>query len=110
MLPRRLRVSRERMSLPFPSRAASPHFSLSLGPAPHGDGGCSAVVSKKVARLSTGRHLLKRRMLMVLRPWCDPSRVIVVYARAGSGALSYRALADELEALLARSLGRRVVQ
>ena len=64
------------------------------------------MISKKTAKLSVSRHLLKRRMLTVLRPWCSPSLSLIVYARAGSSALSFRELSQELEELVVRVLGR----
>lgn len=101
MLPRRSRLSR----VTFPggrtgSRAASPHFSILWGGAK--SGGAAAVVSKKVARRSVDRHLLKRRMLAVIRPFAAEGRFLVVYARAGSPSLTYKALQEELSTLLIR--------
>lgn len=61
------------------------------------------MVSKKVSKLSVGRHLLKRRVLSVLRPWCLPARALVVYARPGSQTLTFPILKEELEGLLARA-------
>lgn len=81
-------------------RAASAHFSLTIAPAR--EGGAAAVVSKKVARRSVDRHLLKRRMLAVLRPYVSPTRSLVAYARAGSLGLPYGVLKAELESLLTR--------
>lgn len=105
MLPRRSRLSRAA----FPDsrssyRAASAHFSLIWAPAKAG--GAAAVVSKKVARRSVDRHLLKRRMLEVLRPYADPSRSLVAYAKAGSLGLPYAAVRAELEPLLSRATHR----
>lgn len=103
MVPRRLRLSRAS----FPgraqgARASSEAFSLVSGPS-H-EGGCAAVVGKAVARRSVDRHLLKRRMLAVMRPFCAPGRYLVVYARGPAAALPYRALAAELSGLLRRSV------
>lgn len=105
MLPRRLRLSRAG----FPDsrgafRAASAHFSLAWGPAKAG--GAAAVVSKKVARRSVDRHLLKRRMLEVIRPYASPGYSLVAYAKAGSLGLTYAAVRSELEPLLLRATHR----
>lgn len=102
MLPRSRRLTRAT----FPDsragyRAASQHFSLSWGAAK--SGGAAAIVSKKVARRSVDRHLLKRRMLSVVRPYAATDRFLIAYARAGSPALSFTLLKQELTNLLARS-------
>ncbi len=104
MLPRKLRLSRALFAPTGPeTRVASPHFSLSIR---EGQGGCAAVISKKVAKLSVRRHLLKRRILSVMRPWCSSNRSLVVYARSGSSLLTYEALQTELSELLTRALGQ----
>lgn len=61
------------------------------------------MVSKKVSKLSVGRHLLKRRVLSVLKAWCLPTRTVIVYARPGSQTLPYQALKEELTELLTRA-------
>lgn len=104
MLPRRSRLSR--VSFPGPRagfQASTPHFSAVWGPSTHG-GGAAAVVSKKVARRSVDRHLLKRRMLQAMRPFALPDRFLVVYAKGGSHTLPFRALAEELQTLLAKTI------
>lgn len=63
------------------------------------------MVSKKVSKLSVGRHLLKRRVLSVLKPWCLPTRALIVYARPGSQTLPFPVLKQELEELLTRTFG-----
>ena len=104
MLPRRLRLTRRAFALPgHARRAASTHFSVSASPA-LSEGGCAVVVSKKVARLSVARHLLKRRILSVMRPWCAGPYSVIVYARAGSSNLSFHTLKTELSEILARIL------
>jgi len=82
----------------------SPHFSLSVREC-DGNGGSAAVISKKTARLSVSRHLLKRRMLAVLRPYTSLTRAIVAYARPGAASLSFVEVKRELEELLARVAG-----
>ena len=104
MIPRSMRLSRAHFAPLGPeTRAASPHFSLSVREAPQ-NGGCATVISKKVAKLSVSRHLLKRRMLSVMKPYCTKDRAVIVYARPGAAALPYPALAAELSELLARTL------
>jgi ribonuclease P protein component len=102
MLPRRLRLTRRSFAQPAHARrAATIHFSASLSPVPT-EGGCAVVVSKKIARLSTARHLLKRRIMSVIRPWCDGPYSLIVYARAGAGTLPFKEVKKELEDLFAR--------
>lgn len=102
MLPRRLRISRDHFSdAGTGEKAHSTHFSIVWKAA--ASGGCAAVVSKKVARRSVDRHLLKRRMLAVMKPWCSPKRSLIVYARGGATSLPYRVLAEELSLLLSRA-------
>lgn len=104
MIPRSMRLSRAHFAPSGPeTRAASSHFSLSVREAPQ-NGGCATVISKKVAKLSVSRHLLKRRMLSVMKPYCTKDRAVIVYARPGAAALPYPALAAELSELLARTL------
>lgn len=97
-----MRLSRAHFAPQGPeTRLASTHFSLSIWEAPQ-KGGVAAVISKKVARLSVSRHLLKRRILAALLPYASPDRAIVVYARAKAASLPYQELRKELAELLAR--------
>ncbi len=103
MIPRKLRLSRAHFAPTGPEkRLVSSHFSLSIREN-QAEGGCAVVVSKKVSKLSVGRHLLKRRVLSVLAPWCLSTRILIVYARPGSQTLPYPALQSELTELLARA-------
>lgn len=103
MLPRRLRLSRNAFALArTPLKRTSAHFGAAVGKAQVGERGCAAIVSKKVARLATTRHRLKRRMLSVMRMWCTKDAVLMVYARAGSAALPFSTLKAELSELLER--------
>lgn len=99
MLPRRLRLSRTT----FPkagrgTRLSSLHFTLLYGPS--SDGGCSVVISKKVAPRSVDRHRIKRKMLALMRPYCLSTRYLVAYAKKDARALSSRELRTELTDLL----------
>lgn len=84
-------------------RLASAHFSLSLRSVKD-TGGCAVVISKKVAKLSVSRHLLKRRVLHIVRPWCSSARVLILYARPGAASLDFPTLSTELTELLTRAL------
>lgn len=104
MIPRTMRLSRAHFAPSGPEkRATSEHFSLSVRES-QASGGCAAVISKKTAKLSVSRHLLKRRILSVLKPWCSKDKAIIVYARAGAPTLTYQELKAELEELIARTL------
>ena len=103
MIPRKLRLTRAHFAPTGPEkRLVSSHFSVSIRENQE-NGGCAVVVSKKVSKLSVGRHLLKRRVLSVLKPWCLSSRALIIYARPGSQTLPFPALKLELEDLLARA-------
>lgn len=78
-------------------RLVAPHVSISYG---QGGGQVAAVVSKKVAAKATARHLLKRRLLAIARPYTGKAVSFVVYAKAGAAALSYQTLKEELTGLL----------
>lgn len=101
MLPRAKRLSRADFGTTLQGkRAVSAHFSVTAAPSP--EARAAAVVSKKVAKRSVDRHLLKRRILGAIAPHLHPGRSVIVYARAGSLALPYRALKDELSELLTK--------
>ncbi len=102
MIPRKMRLSRAHFAPQGPeTRAASTHFSLSTWEAPQ-RGGLAAVISKKVARLSVSRHLLKRRILAAALPFGSTDRAVVIYARPNAASLPYSELKSELTELLAR--------
>lgn len=58
------------------------------------------IVSKKVARLAVSRHLLRRRIMSVLRPYMHEKLVLVVHTRPGVASLSFSELQNELDSLL----------
>lgn len=102
MIPRKMRLSRAHFAPQGPeTRAASTHFSVSTWEAPE-KGGLATVISKKVARLSVSRHLLKRRILSAALPYASPDRALVIYARSKAATLPYSELKTELTELLAR--------
>ena len=103
MLPRRVRLARTGFAhTGAEKKLVSQHFSVSFRP---GQAGCGVVISKKVEKTAVGRNRLKRRISTTLLPWCDESRAIIVYARAGSQTLPFQALHTELSILLAKLLG-----
>jgi ribonuclease P protein component len=103
MSKRRLQLSRSDFTNVSNDRSAkrgsTPHFSVICSPQ---GAGSAVVVSKKVAKSSVQRHLIKRRVREVLAPWCADSCGIIVYARAGASALPYTEIQSELSQLLQR--------
>lgn len=99
MLPRGKRLTRTAFEgVGRGKRAISAHFSITL--ARTSEGRAAVVVSKKVAKRSVDRHLLKRRVLEAVQDYVLPGRSFIVYARSGSPKLSYQDLATELAGLL----------
>ncbi len=102
MLPRTKRLSRDTFStVATGKRAISAHFSVTVRATPVGQ--AATVVSKKVAKKSVDRHLLKRRILEVATPFVRPGCSFIIYTRAGAASLSYPALKKELVELLTTS-------
>lgn len=100
MLPRQRRLSRTGFgSLTRARKAQSLHLSLSWS-TDTAHPGMAAVVSKKVAAQAVDRHLLKRRILAVLRDIALPNTAVVVFAKPGSANLPFPALKAELKELL----------
>jgi ribonuclease P protein component len=105
MPPKRLRLSREEFAAAATGRrATSAHFSVTVRKTKQ-TGGIAAVISKKVAKKSVDRHLLKRRILEILRPHTSPDHALIIYARAGAPALPFQALKQELSELVTRAIG-----
>jgi ribonuclease P protein component len=80
-------------------RAVSPHFSVNMS---RMGVGAAVVVSKKVAKSSVARHLLKRRVREASAPWNSDAYAIIIYARAGAASLPYSEIVAELSPLLQR--------
>ena len=101
MLPKRLRLPRAAF-LPHTGafRASSPHFSISCAKTAHSGG--AAIVSKNVAKSAVDRHQLRRRILVVIRPWIQEGRSLIVRAKKGAPQLPFKALSKELEPLIER--------
>ena len=64
--------------------------------------GSAVVVSKKVAKSSVKRHLIKRRVREATAPWNSDSYALIIYARTGSDTLPYSEIVSELTPLLQR--------
>lgn len=100
MLPRRNRLSREGFdSLSNARRYSSKHFSVAVSKSTQIQG-FGVVVSKKVSRLSVGRHLIKRRIYSVLKDFGATNSALIVYVRPGAEKLPFSTLRAELTELL----------
>ena len=64
------------------------------------------VISKKTERSAVKRHLLKRRIVAVIRQYAQEDQTLIVYARQGVGAVSPTLLRDELNSLVRSILPR----
>ena len=99
MVPRTKRLSRaDFTSVAKGKRAVSAHFSLTYRITQESK--VAVVVSKKIAKKATQRHLLKRRVLAVVRDILPPATSIIVYARKESVALPYSHIQKEMKELL----------
>ncbi len=61
--------------------------------------GYAVIIPKKVVRLSSARHALKRRVLEALRTFPLPPSLII-FPRASAGSVHYEDLRTELGSLL----------
>ncbi len=80
-------------------RLSTEHLNVVI---PHEGHGYAVVVSKKVARLSVARHLLKRRVLAALRAIAKPP-TLIVFPKAGATSVPYATLHKELTELLSKT-------
>jgi ribonuclease P protein component len=98
MFSRRRRVSRGDFKAALVGRRlSSEHFSVVV---PHHASGYAVVLGKQAARLSTERHLVKRRVLAVLESLSLP-RGLIVFPKPSATHLSFADLKTELIKLLA---------
>jgi ribonuclease P protein component len=105
MLPRFLRLGRAGFGqMRGLSRTSTPHFSISYSTSPAA-GGTAVIVPKKVIKGAVQRHLLKRRLRAILRPWSSADRTLIVSARNGAGDLPYPEVESELSTALSAILG-----
>lgn len=96
MIPRRLRLSREDIgNFKAERRVTSPHFAVSVA----SGAGVAVIISKKVAKLSVTRHLLKRRVLSVAAQTAA-SHSLLITLRSGAASLPVTSFKEELRSLL----------
>lgn len=69
--------------------------------APENTQGYAVVIPKKVIRLSSTRHRLKRQILEVLRALSLPS-ALIVFPRSTAGSVNYQDMTKELNTLLSK--------
>lgn len=98
VFPRRDRFSRTAFTLALKrgARFSSKHLSMVVFEGAHG---YAVVIPKKVVRLSTDRHRLKRQILETLKKQSLPPSVIVFLKKRPSG-VHYQDVAQELQNLL----------
>ncbi len=98
---RRIALSRHDFSLVSRDssvrRAVTPHFSATISS--HAVG-LAVVVSKKVAKSSVSRHLLKRRVREAAHPSPISTVAAIIYARVGATELTYAEITAEIQTLL----------
>lgn len=79
-------------------RLSSAHFTAVL---PREASGYAVVVSKKVARLSSTRHRIKRRALEALRTLALPPSIIL-FPKSSVQDMTYQQTREELAELLSK--------
>lgn len=98
MFPRKDRLPRSSFqeALKTGHRLSSPHFLLL---SPTGVRGYAVVIPKKVVRLSSERHRLKRQILEALRTLPLPL-ALVVFPRSSLRGVRYNDILEELRGLI----------
>lgn len=100
MFSRKNRLSRSDFGVALrTSRRLSSPFFLILHP--EGLEGYAVVIPKKVIRLSSARHRLKRQVLEALRTLPLPP-ALIVFPRAAAGSVHYQDLVTELKNLISK--------
>lgn len=69
--------------------------------APKNGAGYAVVIPKKVVRLSSSRHRLKRQILEALRTFPLP-QALIVFPRAIPGSVNYDDIKAELQSLVSK--------
>lgn len=92
----------------FNNRFTSEHFQVLVKPGTHGFGRLAVIVSKKTARLATGRNYVKRvtREVFRIRQHELNGLDIVVRVRKAFSCAEYATIVPELQALLSRARQR----
>ncbi|MCX6787915.1 MAG: ribonuclease P protein component [Candidatus Kaiserbacteria bacterium] len=101
MFPQRERLPRAKFPAALSSgrRLSSVNFSVVLPKEAHG---YAVIVSKKVARLSVTRHLIKRRVLVTLRALAPRPPALIVFPKAPVSKMSVQDIKAELAVLLSK--------
>ena len=100
MFSRRERLPRAQFpaALKTGRRLSSPHFLLII---PEGVRGYAVIIPKKVVRLSSMRHRLKRQVLEALRELKLPP-ALIIFPRFSAGSVHYQDIRTELSTLLSK--------
>jgi len=109
MLPKKHRIQRKDFDRFFTSARPhhTPSLSIRIAPIPTGDTHqltqCSGVISKKVSKLSPVRHLIRRRIYVILREYIShiPPSAIIVHAKKG-GNFSFDNLKREIDGVMVK--------
>lgn len=98
MFPRRERFPRKAFpaALKDGQRLSSKHFSVVF---PKEGKGYAVVIPKKITRLSSVRHRIKRQVRAVLRTFSLPS-ALIIFPKTSAGSVSYKDMQTELKNLL----------
>lgn len=102
MLPKKSRLTRSRLKEALfgrGQRIQSDHFSAIVLSK---TGGYTIVIPKKIARLSTTRHRLKRRVVGALQSLSPLPPSLILFPKASLQTLDHRHLVKELAALLSK--------
>ena len=99
MFSRRERLPRAQFSsaLKTGRRLSSEHFLLII---PKEAYGYAVVIPKKVIKLSTRRHRLKRQILEALRATNSLPLALIVFPRASTSSVNYQDMVTELNGLI----------
>jgi ribonuclease P protein component len=102
MLPKKLRLpARSPRGGAWTTKKPSPFFTIRTRPNQLGHPRIAVAVGLKVDKRATRRHLIKRRVVAMLREWEKGNRDIIVSVMPPAAELSRKTFIEELK----RSLG-----
>ena len=101
MFSKKDRLSREDFPIALKTgrRRSSPHFLILF---PEGVRGYAVVIPKKIVRLSSARHLLKRQIIEAIRSLPLPAS-LVIFPRSSVRGVHYEDIQAELSTLIAQN-------
>lgn len=109
MLPKKHRIQRKDFDRFFTQGRPyhTPSLSIRIAPIPPGDSHamtqCSGVISKKVSKLSPVRHLIRRRIYVIMSTYIPsiPPSAIIIHAKKG-GNFSFDNLKQEIDGVMGK--------